>query len=60
MEKINIECDKLIEPKIVQNLGKSVRYGWPTYLEIADSGGFYNFDFLLDNEAFQHLNNMEE
>jgi len=59
MEKINIECDKLIEPKIVQHLGKSVRYGWPTYLEIADSGGFYNFDFLLDNEAFQHLNNNE-
>ena len=57
MEKIDIECDKLIEPAIVQHFGKSVRYGWPTYLEIANSGGFYNFDFLLDNEAFQHLNN---
>jgi hypothetical protein len=57
IEKLDIECDQLIEPIIVQHFGKSVRYGWPTYLEIADSGGFYNFDFLLDNEAFQHLNN---
>ena len=57
MEKIDIECNKLIEPKIVQHFGKSVRYGWPTYLQIAESGGFYNYDFLLDNEAIQYLNN---
>ena len=57
MEKIDIECDTLIEPKIAQHFGKSVRYGWPTYLEMAYSGGFYNFDFLVDDEAFQFLNN---
>ena len=57
MEKKDIECDKIIEPKIIQYFGISVRYGWPTYLEIADSGGFYNYDFLLDNEAYQYLNN---
>ena len=41
MEKKDIECDKIIEPKIIQYFGISVRYGWPTYLEIADSGGFW-------------------
>ncbi len=57
LERINAEFDKLIEPKIVQHFGKSVRYGWPTYLQIAESGGFYNYDFLLDNETYQNLNN---
>jgi hypothetical protein len=57
MEKTSAECDKLVEPKIVQHLGKSVRYGWPTYLEIADSGGFYNYEFLIDDETFSHLVN---
>jgi hypothetical protein len=43
----------------VQHLGTPVRYGWPVYLQIADAGGFYSFDFLLDNETADGLNNEE-
>jgi len=57
MEKLEINVSKLIEPKLVQYLGENVRYGWPTYLEMADVGGFLNYEFLFDGEAHLHLNN---
>ena len=57
LEQKNIECDRLIEPKIAQYHGKSVRYNWPSYFEIAEAGGFLNYDFLLKDELKDELNN---
>jgi hypothetical protein len=57
MEKLEINVNRLNEPKIVQYLGENVRYGWPTYLEMADAGGFLNYEFLVDGEAHYYLNN---
>jgi hypothetical protein len=57
MQDLTFSADKLVEPKIVQYLGKAVQYGWPTYLEIADAGGFLTFEYLLDNEISTSLNN---
>ena len=55
-EKIELNTLKLTEPKIAQHFDIPVRYGWPCYLQIAESGGFLNFDFLLENEVFDELN----
>lgn len=57
MEKLEVNVSKLIEPKIIQYLGENVRYGWPTYLEMAEVGGFLNYEFLDDGESHQYLNN---
>jgi hypothetical protein len=51
LEPLTVKSLELIEPKIAQHFGTSIRYGWPAYLQIADAGGFLNFDFLLDGEA---------
>lgn len=59
MQDLTLSAYKLVEPKIVQYLGEAVRYGWPTYLEIADAGGFLTFEYLLDNEISISLNNEE-
>lgn len=56
-EKLNIKTDKLAEPKIVQHLGKATRYSWPTYLLQADDGGFLTFEYLLNDETSEQLNN---
>jgi hypothetical protein len=48
---------KLFEPKIAQHFDIPTRYGWPCYLQIAESGGFLNFDFLIENEVSSILNN---
>lgn len=54
-EKIELNTLKLTEPKIAQHFDIPVRYGWPCYLQIAESGGFLNFDFLLENEVLAEL-----
>lgn len=56
-QKLNVNFDRLNAPKIVQQLGKPVRYGWPTYLKIAESGGFFDYECMLDGEAASVLNN---
>ncbi len=56
-EKIEVNTLKLVEPKIAQHFDIPIRYGWPCYLQIAESGGFLNFDFLLENEVLSELNN---
>jgi len=56
-EQVLLSCDRLVQPKIVQQYDQSVRYNWPTYFEIAEAGGFYEYDFLLDDEAATKLNN---
>jgi len=56
IEKIDLNTLKLTEPKIAQHFDIPVRYGWPCYLQIAESGGFLNFDFLLENEVLTELN----
>ena len=67
IEAYEIDCDNvnlfikstpnITVSKIVQYLGLPVRYSWPAYLQIADAGGFLNFDFLLDEEITSKLNN---
>lgn len=57
MQELNRKGHRLVEPKIAQHLGNSVRYSWPVYLQIADAGGFLTFEFLLDNETSTSLNN---
>lgn len=56
-EELNIKSSKLVEPKIVQHLGTPTRYSWPTYLLMADAGGFLTIEYLLDNETSSFLNN---
>ena len=56
-EEININCSKLVEPKIAQHFEKPVRYGWPSYLKMAEAGGFLNYEYLLDGETKKILNN---
>lgn len=43
------------EPRIAQHFGRPTRYGWPCYLLIAEAGGFFSFDFLLDDETASQL-----
>ena len=57
LDNLIISSNKLVEPKIVQLLGRTMRYGWPCYYLIAEAGGFLNFDFLLDDELASSLNN---
>jgi hypothetical protein len=57
IEELEGEYDRLVETKIVQHLGGSIRYGWPTYLEIADAGGFFTYECMLNNEASLYLDN---
>jgi len=57
LEEINLKVLKLVEPKIAQHFDIPTRYGWPCYLQIAESGGFLNFDFLIENEVSSELNN---
>jgi len=57
LEEIKIKVMKLVEPKIAQHFDIPTRYGWPCYLQIAESGGFLNFDFLIENEVPSKLNN---
>lgn len=57
LQNLNFSGYKLIEPKIVQHLGKPTRYAWPAYIQIAEAGGFFSMDFLLDNETADKLNN---
>jgi hypothetical protein len=56
-EEINVNCSKLVEPKITQHFEKSVRYGWPSYLQMADAGGFLNYELLIEGETEKVLNN---
>jgi hypothetical protein len=51
-EPIAFQGMQLAEPKIAQHLGTPIRYGWPSYLQAADAGGFLNMEFLLDNETY--------
>lgn len=57
LEEINVDSLKLVEPKIAQHFGLAVRYGWPSYLEIVNAGGFLTIEFLLDSETHHVLNN---
>ncbi len=56
-EEINVNCSKLVEPKIAQHFEKPVRYGWPSYLQMADAGGFLNYELLIEGETEKVLNN---
>lgn len=58
-EPLATETDKLIEPKIIQFLGSTIRYSWPVYLEHADDGGFLTFEYLIENEAEKLLCNKD-
>jgi hypothetical protein len=51
-EPIAFQGMQLVEPKIAQHLGTPIRYGWPSYLQAADAGGFLTMEFLLDNETY--------
>lgn len=51
LETFEIDTYKLNEPKIAQHLGTPTRYSWPCFLQIADAGGFFSMEFLLDNET---------
>ena len=57
MSPVSLETYKLVEPKIAQHFGTPTRYGWPTYIHIAEAGGFLNMEFLLDDETANYLNN---
>ena len=59
MEEIDVNCNKLNEPKIAQHFGLAIRYGWPTYLQISEDGGFLNYELLLDEETYKTLNNQD-
>jgi len=43
-----LDAYPLVEPKIAQHFGTPTRYGWPTFLYVAESGGFLDMEFLLD------------
>jgi hypothetical protein len=55
-ERIELNTLKLFETKIAQHFDIPIRYGWPCYLQIAESGGFLEFDFLIENEVLSDLN----
>ena len=57
MQPLEFRAYKLKEVKIAQHLGDSVRYSWPCYLQIADACGFFTFEFLIDFETSEFLNN---
>jgi len=57
LEPLDIDAYKLVEPKIAQHLGTPTRYSWPCFLQIADAGGFFTMEFLLDDETEFCLNN---
>jgi len=57
LEPLDIDAYKLVEPRIAQHLGTPTRYSWPCFLQIADAGGFFNMEFLLDDETASCLNN---
>jgi hypothetical protein len=59
MTPINLDSYILNETKIIQHLGVANRYGWPAYLLMAESGGFFTTEFMLDGEAEQMLNNKD-
>ena len=50
VDPINMTGYVLQEAKIVQYLGRPIRYHWPVYLQVAESGGFFSMEFLLDDE----------
>jgi len=54
-EIIGLNTLKLKQPKIAQHYDTAIRYGWPCYLQIAESGGFLDFDFLIENEVTTEL-----
>ena len=54
---LSLDAYPLVEPKIAQHFGIPTRYGWPTFLFVAESGGFLDMEFLLDNETELYLNN---
>jgi hypothetical protein len=56
-EEVNINCSKLTEPKIAQHFEKSVRYSWPSYLQIAEDDGFLTYELLIEGETEKVLNN---
>ena len=51
-QPVALKARPLAEPRIAQHLGTPIRYGWPSYLQIADAGGFLSMEFLLDNETY--------
>ena len=57
LEPLDIDAYKLVEPRIAQHLGTPTRYSWPCFLQIADAGGFFTMEFLLDDETASFLNN---
>ena len=57
MSLFSFDGYRLVEPKIVQHLGIPIRYGYPIYLQVAEAGGFFSMEFLLDNETAGYLNN---
>ena len=56
-QEINVNCSKLIEPKIAQHFEKPIRYGWPSYLQIAEADGFLTYELLIEGETEKVLNN---
>ncbi len=50
-EPVCMKAMKLVEPRIAQYFGASTRYGLPVYLWVAEAGGFFSFEFLLDHET---------
>lgn len=59
LEEINKKARKLNNVKIAQHFGKAVRYSWPSYLQIAEAGGFLTYEYLFDNETENKLNNKD-
>jgi len=59
LEPLDIDAYKLVEPRIAQHLGTPTRYSWPCFLQIADAGGFFTMEFLLDDETESFLNNKD-
>jgi len=59
LEKFEVQAYKLKEVKIAQHFGNNIRYTWPCYLQIAEAGGFFDIELLLDSEASIYLNNQD-
>lgn len=58
-QEINVNCSKLIEPNIAQHFEKPIRYGWPSYLQIAEADGFLTYELLIEGETEKVLNNAD-